>query len=107
MIKGIKQRSPIARRLREMREKRNLSQRGLGILAGIDELSASARVNQYEMNKRVPDYQTIRQLADVLEITPAYFYTDDNDLAELIALFHSLSKRKRLALRKAIREFEE
>ena len=41
---------PIAKRLKKSRLNAKLSQKKLGILAGIDEFSSSARMNQYEKN---------------------------------------------------------
>jgi transcriptional regulator with XRE-family HTH domain len=84
--------SVLAKRLREARLQAGLSQRQLGIQAGIDEFSASARVNQYERGKHMPDLQTLTRLADVLKKPVPYFYCDDPDLAELIAKFASLSR---------------
>ena len=74
---------PVSDRLKQARLKRNLSQRSLGIAAGIDEASASARMNQYERGKHVPDYETLCQLALVLCVPVPYFYADDNE-AELL-----------------------
>jgi transcriptional regulator with XRE-family HTH domain len=74
---------PVPERLKQARLKRNLSQRSLGIAAGIDEASASARMNQYERGKHVPDYETLCQLALVLRVPVPYFYADDNE-AELL-----------------------
>lgn len=81
-----------------MRERRQLfgySQKELGIKAGIDQFVASPRINQYETNKHVPDYNTVERLAVVLEISPAYFYADDDELANLISLFSEASKTKK------------
>ena len=48
-------RSVVAKRLREARELSGLSQKQLGIKAGLDEFSASPRINQYERGKRRRD----------------------------------------------------
>ena len=45
-----------------------LSQKQLGIKAGIDELSASPRIKQYERGKHTPDYSTVERLAKVLKV---------------------------------------
>ena len=55
-------------RLRAARKEKNLSQERLGILAGIDESSASARMNQYETGKHVPDFLMATKIAEVLEV---------------------------------------
>ena len=74
---------PVPRRIKQARVKRDLSQRSLGIAAGIDVASASARMNQYERGKHVPDYETLCQLALVLDVPVPYFYANDNE-AELL-----------------------
>lgn len=84
--------TPIPKRLKEAREAAGLSQKKLGIVAGIDEFSASARMNQYETGKHTPDYLTLKRIAKVLKISPAYFYVDDIDLAELIKLSSNMNK---------------
>lgn len=48
--------SILARRLKEARLRSGLTQERLGVLAGIDEYSASARMNQYERGKHSPHY---------------------------------------------------
>ena len=80
----MKGRSVIAQRLREARVRSGLSQKKLGILAGIDEFSASARINQYERGKHSPEFNTVERLAKVLGTPTPYFYCRDDDLAEWI-----------------------
>jgi len=89
----------VARRLKMARELLGVSQMELGVRAGIDEYSASARVNQYERGKHSPDFSTVRNLARVLGAPAAYFYAEDDSLAELILIFGRLNAqdRKRLA----------
>ena len=82
--------SIFTRRLKEARLRKGLSQEQLGILAGIDEFSASARMNQYERGKHVPDLLTIARIATALDIPVAYLFADDDRLARLIAAFASL-----------------
>lgn len=78
-----------SRRLREARQAKGLSQRALGVQAGISESSASARINRYETGVHQPDYQTLAALAKALLLPTAYFYAEDDDLAALIALYES------------------
>lgn len=85
----------VAKRLREARKLARLSQERLGILAGIDEMSASARMNQYERGKHVPDFGTIRRIAEVLNIPGTYFYAVEDDEAELLVRFHRMSAEQR------------
>lgn len=84
-----------SRRLREAREAYGISQRALGIEAGLDEFVASTRVNRYETGVHQPDLQTLQRLAAILKLPVAYFYAEDDDLAQLIADFKGRKKAKR------------
>lgn len=79
--------SPLPKRLREARLAANLSQKELGITAGMDQFSASPRINQYETGKHSPDFLTLKNLAHVLSVPTAFFYAEEDDLAEMIKLF--------------------
>lgn len=83
-----------SRRLREAREAHGISQRNLGIEAGLDEFVASTRINRYETGVHQPDLQTLQRLAAVLDQPVAYFYADDDELAAVIRKFHVSRKRK-------------
>ncbi len=94
-------------RLRIARKTKNLSQERLGILAGIDESSASARMNQYETGKHVPDFLMATKIADVLEVPVAYFYTNDDLMAEIILKIHLMTYLQKLEVLKFIDNSEE
>lgn len=87
--------SVIAQRLRQARTKAGLSQEKLGILAGIDEFSASARVNQYERGKHTPDFLTMEHFSRVLGVPPAYFYARDEETAQLLEIWGKLPQSAR------------
>ena len=90
----------IAKRLKEARLNAGLSQKQLGIAAGIDPFSASPRINQYERGKHTPDFATAKRLTKVLGVPAPFLYAEDDDIAELIMGFSALSireKRKILA----------
>ena len=95
--------SVVAKRLREARLRSTLSQKKLGVLAGIDEFSASARINQYERSKHTPDLSTIERIAKVLKIPSAYFYSVEDDLAKWILVFADAKPAKR---RRALRTLQ-
>lgn len=84
-----------ARRLRDCRMRAGLSQMRLGVLAGIDERSASPRINQYERGKHFPDFGTITRLALVLEVPAAYLFAEDEQLAAWILFWHALADTER------------
>jgi transcriptional regulator with XRE-family HTH domain len=90
--------SIIAKHLREARLRAGLSQKQLGIKAGIDEFSASARINQYERGKHMPDLLTLTRLANVMRVPAPYFYCEDEELAGLILKFSVLGKAQKRRL---------
>lgn len=81
-----------AYRLKIARQAKKLSQKQLGILAGVDESSASARMNQYERGKHLPDFLMMSKIAECLDLPVAYFFANNDELAEAIALFAKLNK---------------
>lgn len=86
------------RRLKQARLASGLSQKRLGVAAGIDEFVASTRINRYEKGVHEPAIEIVRKLAEVLCVPLAYFYAEDDDLAELMLIFLSLSSSQREAL---------
>lgn len=91
-------------RLKEARLRAGLSQKSLGIAAGLDPFVASTRINRYELDIHKVDYPFACRLAAKLSVPVAYFYTDDDELAELILLYGQASKRARSRLLAAARE---
>lgn len=87
-----------ARRLRAARMRAGMTQVELGVGAGIDEASASARINQYERGKHWPDFGTAKRLAVVLKVPPAYFYAEDDSLADLLLRYFALKGRRKKEL---------
>lgn len=87
--------SVIALRLRDARTKAGLTQEKLGIMAGIDEMSASARMNQYERDVHVPNYQMAEKLAEALDIPVEYLYAKDDVTAELLLRLHRLDPQEK------------
>lgn len=94
--------SVISKRLKEARVRADLSQKQLGIRAGINEFSASARINQYERGKHTPDFSTVERLAKVLKTPTPFFYCRDDDLAEWILAHKQLPKVQRQTILKRI-----
>ncbi len=91
--------SVVAKRLKEARLRAGISQKQLGIQSGIDDFSASARINQYERGKHMPDLQTLARLAAVLRVPVPYFYCEESELAEVVVKFAALGKgQKKKAL---------
>ncbi|MBN3745772.1 helix-turn-helix transcriptional regulator [Burkholderia sp. Se-20373] len=90
--------SVFSKRLKQARLRTDLTQEQLGILAGIDEFSASARVNQYEKGKHAPTVQTSQRLARALLIPTSFLYEEDDLLANLLLIAGRLSREKKRAL---------
>lgn len=82
-------------RIQERRLALRISQMQLGVLAGVDESSASVRINQYERGKHLPDLQMAKRLAEALQVPMAYLYCEEDDIAEMMRLMHGLSKTAR------------
>jgi transcriptional regulator with XRE-family HTH domain len=92
----------VARRLRQAREELGLSQKDLGIRAGIDPSVASPRINQYEQATHAPNVKVLGQLASVLDRPLAFFYAVDDDLAALVTAYHRGSDLDRQKLMESV-----
>jgi transcriptional regulator with XRE-family HTH domain len=86
---------PLPKRLKEARIRLGISQKTLGTLAGIDEFSASARMNQYEKGKHAPDYAMAKRLAAVLKVPCSYLYEEDDSIATMLVSYYQLSDDER------------
>ena len=80
-----------SRRLKSARLAAGLSQFSLGVAAGIDEASASPRINQYERGVHQPDQGTALRIADALGIPVSYLFEPNDQLAEVIRLCSKLT----------------
>lgn len=80
------------KRLREARERIGLPQDKLGVLIGLDEGTASARISRYETGVHEPGFETAKRIAQILEIPVAYLYCPEDDLARIILAWQGLSK---------------
>jgi len=84
--------NPIPIRLKEARKKAKLSQKALGERIGMDESSASPRMNQYEKGRHTPDISTLKKIADELGVPLSYFFCEDEVSAELAVNLNKLSQ---------------
>ena len=95
--------STVGRRLRLARERAGLPQDRLGVLAGLEESSSSARISRYESGVHEPSLGFTESLAKVLGVPAAYFFCSDDRLAEIILAYAEMSEAQRQALhRKAV-----
>ncbi|WP_205988213.1 helix-turn-helix transcriptional regulator [Pseudoalteromonas sp. CO325X] len=90
--------NPIPSRLKNARVSQGISQKELGIRIGLDESSASSRMNHYEKGRHVPDIQTLKKIADELEVPLAYFFCESELSAELSCLIEKLSDEEKSKL---------
>lgn len=87
--------STLSKRLKEARLQAKLSQEQLGLKIGLEPESASARMNRYELGKRVPAFELVERIAAVLDLPVTYFYADKGDEAQLLVRFHRLKAVER------------
>lgn len=81
-----------------------LSQKQLGILAGLDEFVASTRINRYEVGVHEPDLGTAAHMAAAASVPLAYLFADEDLLAQMILSFSRLPAAKQVALLEKIEE---
>lgn len=96
--------SVLAKRIKQARIRAGLSQERLGLDAGLDEMSASTRMNRYELGKRVPAPDLVERLSEVLSVPAAYFYAVEDDEAELLIKFNKLGVDERVQLMERLNE---
>ena len=96
--------SVISRRLRQERLRNGMAQDFLGVLAGLEESSASARMSRYESGIHEPPFEFVNAVAKALEISPAIFYCPDDRLADLIRFYSGLPEAEQAKLHKTIME---
>lgn len=70
----------IGERIRFIRNLRGITQKALGISAGLPEKTADIRIAQYESGVRVPKQELTSQIADVLGISPNALNVPDIDI---------------------------
>jgi transcriptional regulator with XRE-family HTH domain len=90
--------NPIPIRLKEARKRANMTQKELGIRIGMDQSSASSRMNHYEKDRHTPDIQTLQRIADELSVPLNYLFCDSQESAELACLIDNLSVEEKRRL---------
>ncbi|NDW21199.1 helix-turn-helix domain-containing protein [Alteromonas hispanica] len=90
--------NPIPLRLKQARKIIGISQKDLGIRIGMDESSASGRMNHYEKGRHVPDVETLRKIAAELNVPLNYFFCEDELSAELACLISKLDEESKKSL---------
>ena len=93
-----------AKRFKQARLASGLSQKQLGIQAGLDEFVASPRINRYELGVHQADHPMAVRLAKVLDVPVALFYCNDDDEARMLLAFHRAPKAVRRTVLKLLTE---
>ncbi|CAJ6792412.1 XRE family transcriptional regulator [Burkholderia pseudomallei] len=83
------------RRLRAARQRADIPQDRLGVQIGLDESTASARMSRYETGTHAPPFGIAVKLAQALHLPTAYFYCEDDELADLVLAWVRLPKTER------------
>jgi transcriptional regulator with XRE-family HTH domain len=99
--------NPIPLRLKQARNKIGISQKELGIKIGMDESSASGRMNHYEKGRHSPDLKTLRKIAQELNVPLNYFLCEDDLSAELTCLISRLDDNSKKALITELEKWED
>lgn len=76
----------------------------LGVRIGMDESSASPRMNQYEKGKHTPDVHTLKLIADELGVPLNYFFCEDELSANIAIAIGRLSKVQKLHMLEVINQ---
>lgn len=84
--------SPLPTRLKHARKLANFTQEQLSTVLGYDRSHGTARISQYETGRHSPDFSMAKRMADALSVPVAYFYCDNEALAELILATEALNK---------------
>lgn len=92
-----------ARRFVQARERAGMTLEQVAIAAEIDD-AASVRMSQYQRGVHTPRFNIAQNLAKALDVPVEYFYSADDQTAELLLRWHSLSKAKRNQLLKSLAE---
>jgi transcriptional regulator with XRE-family HTH domain len=100
------QNNPIPKRLKQARKRVGITQKNLGIMMGMEEDSASGRMNHYEKGRHTPDISTLRKMAEALGVPLNYFFCEDESTAELSIEIAKLSPQKKEQLLNIIKELQ-
>lgn len=92
MLKTASKSNLFSKRLREARLQFGIPQDKLGVLIGLDESCSSARMSRYENGIHEPPFKTVEKIASTLKLPTAYFFCEDDRLAEIICHYQFSSE---------------
>ncbi|MBP0597748.1 helix-turn-helix transcriptional regulator [Herbaspirillum sp. LeCh32-8] len=82
-------------RLRQARLHADIPQDRLGVQIGLDETTASARISRYETGVHEPPFEVAKKIGAALSIPAAFFYCEDDALADVVLAWGILKKKER------------
>ena len=82
-------------RLRQARLHADIPQDQLGVRIGLDEMTASARISRYETGVHEPPFEVAKKIGAALSVPAAFFYCEDEGLAEIVLQWGLLKKKDR------------
>jgi transcriptional regulator with XRE-family HTH domain len=85
-------------RLRQLRNQSELSQEQVGVMIGLEESSARARISRYETGEHDPSEATALKIAEVFGVPLAYFYCNDQRLGDIIRCYDRIDEAGRAQL---------
>lgn len=83
--------SRFCRRLKACRKDKKMTLEQLGVAIGLEESSASTRISRYENGIHIAEPYTVERIAQVLDVPIAYFYADNEEIADLLYYFYHLN----------------
>lgn len=61
-------------------------------------------MNHYEKGRHIPDLQTLKRIAEELDVPLSYFFCESDEMAELVKIFNKLSDSEKLLVIDKMRE---
>jgi transcriptional regulator with XRE-family HTH domain len=83
------------KRMREARNRLGMPQDRVGVSIGLDEGCSSARISRYETGVHEPPFDVVKKIARTLGVPVAYFYCEDDWMADMILRLGKLTVAER------------
>lgn len=106
MSKNASKTNLFGRRLREARQQFGIPQDKLGVMIGLDEGCSSARMSRYENGVHEPPFKTIEKIASALQLPLAYFFCEDDRLANIISSYQTSNEEQKQSILDFVSRFK-
>ncbi|MDO6500452.1 helix-turn-helix domain-containing protein [Photobacterium sanguinicancri] len=87
-----------ARRIKNLREKNNMTQNELGSLIHPGANTPGVNISQYETSTHEPPMVVMSKIASTFDVPLCYFYCNDENLASFIIDYHRLDAESKKTL---------